>query len=69
MKGSNYDGCADEDCASDNWKDGCSACMCYKKGNASWCDGTKSAYYDNYFGENGVNPFGDSNRSTRKCNT
>ena len=62
-------GCKNKDCASDRWKDGCEACMCYSQGNASWCDGTKSAYYDNYFEEHGMNPFGDSNRSNRKCNT
>jgi len=62
-------GCHDKDCASDMWKDGCLACMCYNWGNASWCDGTKSGYYDNYFEEHGENPFGDSNRSNRKCNT
>ena len=39
--------------------------------NASWCDGTKSDYYDDdYFKKNGVeNPFGDSNIKNRKCNT
>ena len=50
---SSYDdknqGCHDDDCASDVWKDGCLACMCYNNGNASWFDGTKSAYYDNYW--------------------
>jgi len=61
--------CEDEDCANDMWRDGCEACMCYNKDNASWCDGTKSAYYDNYFQEHGENPFGDSNYSNRKCNT
>ena len=68
---SSYDdkdqGCKDEDCASDVWKDGCLACMCFNQGNASWCDGTKSAYYDNYYKKNGKNPFGDSNRDNRKC--
>ena len=62
-------GCQDDGCASDVWKDGCEACMCYKRGNDSWCDGTKSAYYDNYYDENGKNPFGDSNQKNRKCNT
>ena len=69
MKGSSYDGCFDDDCASTNWEDGCEACMCYNQGNDSWCDGTKSSYYDNYYKENGKNPFGDSNRKNRKCNT
>ena len=41
--------CKDKDCASANWKDGCEACMCYSNGNASWCDGSKSDYYDDYF--------------------
>ena len=62
-------GCKSKDCASDRWKDGCEACMCYSYRNASWCDGTDSDYYDNYFEEHGVNPFGDINRSNRKCNT
>ena len=61
--------CKEEDCASTNWEDGCEACMCFNNGNASWCDGKKSFYYDNYYEENGVNPFGDSNQSNRKCNT
>ena len=61
-------GCKEEHCASDIWKDGCEACMCYNLGNASRCDGSKSAYYDNYFIENEENPFGDSNRRNRKCN-
>ena len=61
--------CKNDDCASDMWKDGCLACMCYNVGNASWCDGTKSVYYDTYFDKHGENPFGDSNRSNRKCNT
>jgi len=69
MKGSSYEGCKEKDCASTNWEDGCAACMCFNQGNASWCDGTQSAYYDNYFEEHGKNPFGDSNRSNRKCNT
>ena len=69
MKGSSYDGCIDKDCASTNWEDGCEACMCFNEGNASWCDGTKSAYYDNYYQGHGENPFGDSNRNNRKCNT
>ena len=36
-----------------------------------WCNGTKSAYYDNYYyyKENGKNPFGDSNQDNRKYNT
>ena len=58
-------GCKEEDCASTNWEDGCEACMCYNQGNASWCDGTKSAYYDNYFEEHGENPFGDNRRSNK----
>ena len=62
-------GCHDNDCVCQVWKDGCLACMCFNKGNTLWCDGTQSAYYDNYFEANGVNPFGDSNRSNRKCNT
>ena len=68
MKGSSYDGCRDKDCASDRWKDGCLACMCFYD-NDSWCDGTQSAYYDNYYEEHGENPFGDSNWSNRKYNT
>ena len=43
--------------------------MCYNYENASWCDGSKSDYYDSYFLENGENPFGDKNQSNRKCNT
>ena len=62
-------GCKDEDCASDVCTDGCLACMCFNQGNTSWCDGTKSTYYDNYYEEHGENPFGDSNWSNRKCNT
>ena len=62
-------GCEDEDRTSDVWKDGCAACMCLKKGNASWCDGAQSVYYDVYFEEHGKNPFGDTNYSNRKCNT
>jgi len=69
MKGSSYDGCRDWDCASDRWEDGCLGCMCYNRGIDAWCDGTQSAYYDNYFEEHGMNPFGDSNHSNRKCNT
>ena len=61
--------CKNLDCASDMWEDGCLACMCYNTGNASWCDGSKSVYYDVYFDEHGVNPFGDSRRENRKCNT
>ena len=61
-------GCRTEDCASDVWKDGCLACMCFNNGNASWCDGRKSAYYDDYFEGNGENPFGDTKRENRKCN-
>ena len=62
-------GCKNWDCASINWEDGCEACMCYNMGNDSWCDGKRSAYYDNYYKENGKNPFGDSNQRNRKCNT
>ena len=62
-------GCHDHNCASDVWKDGYLACMCFYQGNASWCDGTKSAYYDNYYKRNGKNPFGDSNQDNRKYNT
>ena len=61
--------CGEKDCASKEWKDGCEACMCFNKGNASWCDGAQSVYYDVYFEEHGENPFGDSNYSNRKCNT
>ena len=43
--------------------------LCYSNGNASWCDGSKSDYYDDYYTENGKNPFGDSNLRNRKCNT
>ena len=43
--------------------------MCFNNGNALWCDGTKSAYYDSYYEEHGKNPFGDSNPNNRKCNT
>ena len=68
-KGSIYIGCQEEECAGTEWVDGCEACMCYNNGNASWCDGTKSTYYDIYYKENGKNPFGDSNRDNRKCNT
>ena len=62
-------GCHEKDCASDVWRDGCRACMCYNNGNASWCDRTNSAYYDNYYEEHGKNPFGDSKYSNKKCNT
>lgn len=62
-------GCKNDECASDRWTDGCSACMCYNRGNASWCDGMKSDYYDNYFQFHRKNPFGDSNPDNRKCNT
>ena len=62
-------GCKTKDCASDRWNDGCEGCICYSLGNASWCDGTKSDYYDNYFKENGENPSGDSNGKNRKCST
>ena len=62
-------GCQDGDCASDTLKDGCLAWLCYNQGNTTWCDGTKSVYYDNYFQEHKQNPFGDSNYSNRKCNT
>ena len=65
----NLDGCNYEGCTSTNWEDECSACMCYKNGNASWCDGAKSTYYDTYHKEHGINPFGGSNWSNRKCNT
>ena len=61
-------GCRTCDCASTNLEDGCKACMCYNNGNASWCDGTKSAYYDYYFQEHKQNPFGDSKKENRKCN-
>ena len=62
-------GCHDGDCASDVWKDGCLGCMCFNQGDASWCDGTKSAYYDNYYKDNQKNPFSDSNQDNRKCVT
>ena len=62
-------GWRDTDCASTSWEDGCEACMCFNNGNALWCDGTKSSHYDNYYKDNGVNPFGVSNQSNRKCNT
>merc|ERR1712238_137715 len=62
------DMCGDGDCASDMWKDGCLRCMCFNNGNDSWCDGSNSDYYDNYFNKNGENPFGDKNRANRKCN-
>jgi len=61
--------CGDDYCASDSeWKDGCAKCLCYEKGNRSWCDGTNNAHYDNYFDQNRVNPWGDRNRENRKCN-
>ena len=63
------DGCDDGNFTSDVWKDGCLACMCYNQGNDSWCNGTKSAYYDIYFDEHKKNPFGDSNQANRHCNT
>ena len=44
-------------------------CMCQNHGNACWYDGTKSAYYDNYFMENRESLFGDINWSNRKYNT
>ena len=50
-------------------KDRCLSCMCFNQGNASWCDGKKSAYYDTYFERHAENPCGDSNWSSRKCNT
>ena len=60
--------CHENDCATPNWEDeGCEARMCYDHGNASRCDGTKSDYYDNFFKEHEVNPFGDSNINNRKC--
>ena len=62
-------GCKIASCASDKWLDGCSACMCFNNGNASWCDARQSVYYDVYFDRHGENPFGDSNKSNRKCNT
>ena len=34
-------GCKSYVCASDRWKDGCLACMCFNNGNDSWCDGTQ----------------------------
>lgn len=61
--------CVNENCAIDEYKDGCAACMCYKAGNGSWCDGTKGDYYDKYFKANGKNPWGDKREENRKCNT
>ena len=66
----NYgDGCQTHDCAHPVWSDGCEACMCFNPANAAWCDGLEGDYYDKYFEEHGENPFGDNNRSNRKCNT
>ena len=62
-------GCDNEDCAADNWLDGCKACMCFNAGNPSWCDGTRNEYYDDYYNEHGENPWGDRDRENRKCNT
>ena len=62
-------GCHTNDCVMEVYKDGCSACMCYKHGGDSWCDGTKNAYYDDYYEKHNENPFGDSDRANRKCNT
>ena len=56
-------------CATDTWRDGCKGCMCYVPGNPMWCDGLKGQYYDKYFEEHGMNPWGDSNWKNRKCNT
>ena len=62
-------GCHDEDCAADNFLDGCKACMCFNNGNPTWCDGTRNEYYDEYYNEHGENPWGDGIRENRKCNT
>ena len=62
-------GCHNEDCAADNFLDGCKACMCFNNGNPSWCDGTRNEFYDTYFDQHGANPWGDRDRKNRKCNT
>jgi hypothetical protein len=63
-------GCEDNNCARPMWTDGCEACMCFEPyTNVSWCDGSRSAYYDKYFEEHGKNPWGDTNVRNRKCNT
>jgi len=62
-------GCKDEDCAAENFVDGCKACMCFNNGNPSWCDGTRNEFYDTYFDQHGANPWGDRDRKNRKCNT
>jgi len=62
-------GCKNEDCAAENFVDGCKACMCFNNGNPSWCDGTRNEYYDTYFDQHGENPRGDRKRANRKCNT
>ena len=56
-------------CATDMWRDGCKACMCYNPGNVAWCDGFEGHYYDNYFRAHGENPWGDDKWENRKCNT
>ena len=61
--------CKDKDCASARWIDGCASCMCYNNGNALWCDGIQSDYYDNYYKKNGKNPFSNYYWNSRKCNT
>ena len=43
--------------------------MCFNHGNAAWRDGFQGAYYDTYFDQHGMNPWGDRNRANRKCNT
>ena len=50
-------------------RDGCDACMCFNHGNAAWCDGFRNEYYDTYFDQHGRNPWGDTIRANRKCNT
>ena len=60
-------GCKDNDCADSSWStDGCRDCMCYKQGNNSWCDG--DSFYDRYFDQNKVTPWGDSTYENKKCN-
>ena len=56
-------------CATDMWRDGCNGCMCYEPGNPTWCDGLKGHYYDRYFEEHGMNPWGDTDVKNRNCNT
>ena len=75
-EGSDY--CKEGDCASEEWLDGCSACMCKFKDNDLWCDGhnyeyndrfgsTTTEFYDEYFHRAKKNPWGDPNKLNRKC--